>query len=66
MKKRYLKEGYEIILIMIQLLILIILGSEVDDLGIFFISKIIFLTLFIINHKLLCKYGNIINTLQSL
>ena len=65
MKKRYLKEGFEITLIMIQVILFMILGSEVDDLGLFFISKIVILTLFIINHKLLFKYGYIINTLNN-
>lgn len=65
MKKRYFKDGSEIVLIMIQMLLILLLGSEVDDLGMFFISKILFLTLFIINHKLLCKYGYIIKTLNS-
>ena len=65
MKRTYLKGGFEITLIMIQMLLIVILGSEVDDLKIFFISKILILTLFIINHRLLCKYGYIIKTLQS-
>lgn len=60
-KKRYLKEGFEITLIFIQLFLIIILGSEVDDLTIFIISKLLLSGLFYINHKILINYGYIIN-----
>jgi len=65
MREKHFKGSIELLLIIIQMLLIVILGSEVDDLKIFFVSKILFLTLFIINHKLLCKYGYIIKTLQS-
>lgn len=65
MRRKHFKGSIELLLVIIQMLLIVILGSEVDDLKIFYISKILILTLFIINHRLLCKYGYIIRTLQS-
>ena len=57
MKKRYLKEWVEYLLLTIQCLLIMLFGSETEDLKLFIISKIIFMIIFLINHLLLVKYG---------
>lgn len=59
MKKRYLKRWVEYLLITIQCLLFMLLGSETEDLKLFIISKIIFMILFLINHLILLKYSRI-------
>lgn len=59
MKKRYLKRCVEYLLIIIQCLLVILLGSETEDLKLFIISKIIFMILFLINHLILVKYSRL-------
>lgn len=59
MKKRYLKGWVEYLLISIQCLLVMLLGSETEDLKLFIISKIIFMILLLINHLILVKYGKL-------
>lgn len=59
MKKRYLKGWVEYLLISIQCILVMLLGSETEDLKIFIISKIIFMIVFLINHLILIKYGRL-------
>lgn len=59
MKKRYLKGWVEYLLISIQCLLVMLLGSETEDLKLFIISKIIFMIVLLINHLILAKYGKL-------
>lgn len=60
MKKRYLKKWVEVVIIFIQVILFIILGSDCDDLKIFSVSKIIVLIIFVINSKILFKYSRLV------
>lgn len=60
MKKVYFKKWVDIVLVVIQMMLIMLLGSEVDNTFIFVISKLIFLTLFILNSYILIKYSRII------
>ena len=55
--KRYLKRWVEVVIICIQVILFMVLGGECEDLKIFIISKLIALTLFIINSMILFKYS---------
>ena len=59
MKKRYLKGWVQYLLITIQCLLVMLLGSETEDLKLFIISKIIFMIVFLINHLILVKYSRL-------
>ncbi len=59
MKRVYFKKWVDVVLGIMQTILLILLGSEVDNTFIFVISKLIFLTLFILNSYLLIKYSRI-------
>ena len=61
MKKIYLKNWVEVVIIIIQFILFMILGSECDDLKIFITSKIIALCLFLINHYILYKYSRLVS-----
>ena len=56
MKKRYLKNWVEYVLLTIQFMLILIIGGESDNLSIFTISKLIALTLLFLNHLILVKY----------
>lgn len=60
MKKVYFKKWVDIVLVVIQMMLIMLLGSEVDNTFIFVISKLIFLTLFILNSYILIKYSRIV------
>ena len=60
MKKKYLKRWLDYSIIFMQILLVFLMAGEVDDLVLFFISKLVFLGLFIINHLILVKYSKII------
>ena len=49
MKKIYLKKWVEVVIVFIQVILFMILGSECDDLKIFIVSKLIALIIFVIN-----------------
>lgn len=59
MKKVYFKKWVDVVLVFIQMMLIMLLGSEVDNTFIFVISKLIFLGLFILNSYLLIKYSRI-------
>ena len=59
MKKVYFRKWVDVVLVFIETMLLLLLGSEVDNTFIFVISKLIFLTLFILNGYLLLKYSRI-------
>lgn len=59
MKKVYFKKWVDVVLGIIQTILLILLGSEVDNTFIFVISKLIFIILFMLNSYLLIKYSRI-------
>ena len=59
MKKVYFRKWVDVVLGIIQTILLILLGSEVDNTFIFVISKLIFMVLFILNGYLLLKYSRI-------
>ena len=59
MKKVYFRKWVDVVLGIIQTILLILLGSEVDNTFIFVISKLIFMILFILNGYLLLKYSRI-------
>ena len=42
------------------MLLILLMAGEVDNLSLFFISKLVFLGLFIVNHLILVKYSKII------
>ena len=56
MKKTYLKKWVEVVIVFIQVILFMILGSECDDLKIFIVSKLIALIIFVINSVILFKY----------
>ena len=60
MKKIYLKKWVEVVIIFIQVILFMILGSDCDDLKIFSVSKIIVLIIFVINSKILFKYSRLV------
>ena len=60
MKKVYFKKWVDVVLVVIQMLLIMLLGSEVDNTFIFVISKLIFLGLFILNSYILIKYSRIV------
>ena len=53
-----LKKNITALLIAIQFILIILLSAEVEDLTTFIISKLIMLTILIINHLIIKKYGN--------
>lgn len=55
--KRYLKRWVEVVIIFIQVILFMVLGGECEDLKVFIISKLVALTLFIINSMILFKYS---------
>ena len=56
MKKRYLKKWVEYSIIFIQCILILLLSSEIENLKVFIISKIIILLIFYMNHLILEKY----------
>lgn len=60
MKKVYFKKWVDVVLVFIQMMLIMLLGSEVDNTFIFVVSKIIFLALFILNSYILLKYSRIV------
>lgn len=59
MKKRYLKNWVVNLLFIIQMLLVLLLASDTTNLTLFIISKIIMLTIFLINHFVLCNYSKL-------
>ena len=59
MKKRYLKNWIVNLLFIIQVLLVLLLASDTTNLSLFIISKIIMLTIFLINHFILYKYSKL-------
>lgn len=57
--KRYLKRWVEVVIIFIQVMLFMVLGGECEDLKVFIISKLVALTLFIINSMILFKYSRL-------
>ena len=57
--KRYLKNSVENLIIFIQCLLFMLLGSETEDLRLFIISKIVIMIVFLINHLILVKYSKL-------
>ena len=60
MKRLYFRKWVDVVLGLIEVMLLLLLGSEVDNTFIFVISKIIFMALFILNGYLLLKYSRIV------
>lgn len=60
MKRVVLKKWVEVVIIFMQVILFMILGSESDDLKIFIISKLIALILFSINSIILFKYSRLV------
>ena len=60
MKKIYLKKWVEVVIIFMQVILFMVLGSECEDLKVFIISKLVALTLFIINSMILFKYSRLV------
>lgn len=56
MKKLYLKNRIEKLIIIYQILLIIMLTSECDNITQFIISKLILLALIYINHNIIKKY----------
>lgn len=59
-KRKYLKRWLDYLIIFMQMILILLMAGEVDNLALFFISKLVFLGLFIINHLILVKYSKII------
>jgi hypothetical protein len=59
MKRIVLKKWVEVVIIFIQVILFMILGSESDDLKVFIISKLIALIIFGINNIILFKYSRL-------
>lgn len=59
MKRIVLKKWVEVVIIFIQVIAFMILGSESDDLKVFIISKLIALLIFGINSVILFKYSRL-------
>lgn len=55
--KRYLKRWVEVVIIFMQVILFMVLGGECEDLKVFIISKLVALSLFIINSVILFKYS---------
>lgn len=60
MKRLYFRKWVDVVLGLIEVMLLLLLGSEVDNTFIFVISKLIFMALFILNGYLLLKYSRIV------
>ena len=61
MKRLYFRKWVDVVLVIIETMLLLLLGSEVDNTFIFVISKLIFMVLFILNGYLLLKYSRIVD-----
>lgn len=61
MKRLYFRKWVDVVLGLIEVMLLLLLGSEVDNTFIFVISKLIFMALFILNGYLLLKYSRIVD-----
>lgn len=59
MKKRYLKNWVVNLLLVVQVMLVLLLAGDTSNLTIFIISKIILLTIFLINHFILYKYSKL-------
>ena len=59
MKKRYLKKWVVNLLLIVQVMLVLLLAGDTSNLTIFIISKIILLTIFLINHFILYKYSKL-------
>lgn len=59
MKRIVLKKWVEVVIIFIQVILIMVLGSESDDLKIFIISKLIALLIFGMNSLILFKYSRL-------
>lgn len=59
MKKLRLKKWAEKILIAINIIVLILMAFDFQNIGLFIISKVILITIFITNNILLYKYSNL-------
>lgn len=59
MKRIVLKKWVEVVIIFIQVILFMILGSESDDLKVFIISKLVALIIFGINSIILFKYSRL-------
>lgn len=59
MKRIVLKRWVEVVIIFMQVILIMILGSESDDLKVFVISKLIALIIFVINSLILFKYSRL-------
>lgn len=60
MKRLYFRRWVDVVLVIIETMLLLLLGSEIDNTFIFVISKLIFMVLFILNSYLLLKYSRIV------
>ena len=59
MKRLYFRKWVDVVLVIIETMLLLLLGSEIDNTFIFVISKLIFMVLFILNGYLILKYSRI-------
>lgn len=60
MKKRLiLKSWVSNLLITINLIVIMFMGNECDDLKIFLLSKIILMSIFLLNNLILAKYSKL-------
>lgn len=60
MKRLYFRKWVDVVLGLVEVMLLLLLGSEVDNTFIFVISKLIFMVLFILNGYLILKYSRIV------
>lgn len=64
MKKRVLKDWMKNFIIIIQCLLIMLLTGDCESNYVFFISKAIFLIIFLINHLILCKYTDLFSEVK--
>ena len=59
--KRYLKTYIENMIILFQIALIMLFSTETTDLKLFIISKIIIVSVIIINHMILKRYSKLYN-----
>ena len=59
MKNRKLKKSIENALIVLQLTLILFLSAEITDTRLFILLKIIILSVILLNHYIIVKYGRL-------
>lgn len=59
MSKRYIKNWVQVLLVIINMLAILIMGSDCEDIKIFIVSHLFAGLVFVLNSLILLKYGRL-------